>query len=79
MLAINGEKDTQVPPELNLPAIRKALQEGGNQHFEVDRLPGLNHLFQHAKTGAVAEYAQIEETFSPEALEKIAAWIVRQP
>ena len=79
VLAINGEKDTQVPPKLNLPAIRKALQEGGNRHFEVDELPGLNHLFQHAKTGAVAEYAQIEETFSPEALEKIAAWIVRQP
>jgi len=42
-------------------------------------LPGLNHLFQHAKTGAVTEYAAIEETFSPEVLEKIAAWIVRQP
>lgn len=79
VLAINGEKDTQVPPGLNLPAIRKALQEGGNQHFEVDQLPGLNHLFQHAKTGAVTEYAAIEETFSPEVLEKIAAWIVRQP
>jgi pimeloyl-ACP methyl ester carboxylesterase len=79
VLAINGEKDTQVPPELNLPAIRKALQDGGNRHFEVDELPGLNHLFQHAKTGAVTEYAAIEETFAPEALEKIAAWIARQP
>jgi hypothetical protein len=79
VLAINGEKDTQVPPELNLPAIRKALQEGGNRHFEVDELPGLNHLFQHAKTGSITEYAGIEETFAPEALEKIAAWIVRQP
>jgi len=75
VLALNGGRDTQVPPQLNLPAIRKALQEGGNQHFEVEELPGLNHLFQHAKTGAVSEYAQIEETFAPEALEKIAAWI----
>jgi hypothetical protein len=41
----------------------------------VDELPGLNHLFQHAKTGAFSEYAQIEETFAPEALEKIADWI----
>jgi len=77
VLALNGEKDTQVPPKLNLPAIRKALEEGGNKNFEADELPGLNHLFQHAKTGAVSEYAQIEETFAPEALEKIAAWIER--
>jgi uncharacterized protein len=55
-----------------------ALQDGGNQHFEVDEIPGLNHLFQHAKTGAVGEYGQIEETFAPE-VEKIAAWILRQP
>jgi hypothetical protein len=43
----------------------------------VDELPGLNHLFQHTKTGAFSEYAQIEETFAPEALEKIASWIGR--
>ncbi len=76
VLAINGEKDIQVPPKLNLPAIRKALQEGGNKNFETVELPGLNHLFQHAKTGAVSEYAQIEETLAPEALDKIASWIV---
>lgn len=76
VLAINGEKDTQVPPKQNLPAIRKALEEGGNRHFEVTELPGLNHLFQTAKTGAVLEYQQIEETVSPAVLEKIANWIL---
>jgi uncharacterized protein len=76
VLAINGEKDTQVPPKQNLPAIRQALEQAGNQHFETDELPGLNHLFQTAKTGAPAEYAQIEETMSPVALEKIAGWIL---
>jgi uncharacterized protein len=78
VLAINGEKDTQVPPALNLPAIRKALEEGGNKHFEIDELPGLNHLFQTAKTGAPSEYAEIEETMSPVALEKISSWILKQ-
>jgi len=78
VLAINGGKDTQVLPKQNLPPIRKALQEGGNQHFEVDELPGLNHLFQTAKTGAPAEYADIEETISPIALEKIASWILQR-
>jgi pimeloyl-ACP methyl ester carboxylesterase len=76
VLAINGGKDTQVVPTLNLPAIRAALQAGGNPHFEVDELPGMNHLFQHAKTGSVMEYAQIEETFAPEAMDKIATWIL---
>ncbi len=78
VLAIIGAKDTQVPAKQNLPAIRKALEEGGNKHFEVDELPGLNHLFQTAKTGAPSEYAQIEETISPVALEKMASWILRQ-
>jgi len=78
VLVLNGEKDKQVLPSQNLPAIRKALEEAGNKHFEIDELPGLNHLFQTAKTGSPMEYAQIEETMSPVALEKIATWILRQ-
>jgi uncharacterized protein len=76
VLAINGSLDLQVPPAQNLPAIRKAL--AGDPHAEVDELPGLNHLFQTAKTGSPAEYGQIEETISPVALDKIASWILKQ-
>lgn len=78
VLAINGSLDKQVLPDQNLPAIRKALEEAGNKNFEIDELPGLNHLFQTAKTGSPAEYAQIEETMSPVALEKMASWIAKQ-
>jgi hypothetical protein len=78
VLALNGEKDLQVPPKQNLPAIRKALEDAGNKNFEVDELPGLNHLFQDAKTGAPSEYADIEETISPVPLEKISSWILKQ-
>jgi pimeloyl-ACP methyl ester carboxylesterase len=77
VLAINGEKDLQVPPDTNLPPIRKALAAGGNQNFEVVELPGLNHLFQTAKTGGIGEYGEIEETMSPVALEKVASWILK--
>jgi hypothetical protein len=77
VLAINGEKDLQVPPKLNLPVIRKALEASGNKDFEVDELPGLNHLFQPATTGSPSEYGQIEETMSPVALEKISGWILK--
>ena len=77
VLDINGEKDLQVPPEQNLPPIRKALEAGGNKNFEVVELPGLNHLFQTAKTGGIAEYSEIEETMSPVVLEKVASWILK--
>ncbi len=78
VLAINGSLDKQVLPSQNLPAIRKALAEAGNKHVEIDELRGVNHLFQTAKTGAPSEYAQIEETMSPVALEKISNWILMQ-
>jgi fermentation-respiration switch protein FrsA (DUF1100 family) len=78
VLAINGANDKQVLPSQNLPAIRSALEEGGNKHFEVVELPGLNHLFQTAKTGSPNEYAEIEETISPVALEKMTVWILKQ-
>jgi pimeloyl-ACP methyl ester carboxylesterase len=76
VLALNGEKDLQVPPKSNLEAIKNALTEGGNINFETIELENLNHLFQNCETGAVAEYAQIEETISPEVLEIIKDWIL---
>ena len=78
VLVLNGSLDKQVLPVQNLPPIRKALAEAGNKNVEIDELPGLNHLFQTAKTGAPTEYAQIEETLSPVALEKMATWIGKQ-
>jgi uncharacterized protein len=79
VLALNGEKDLQVPPDLNLPTISKALTEGGNKNFEVVELPGLNHLFQTATTGSPTEYATIEETMSPVVLGKVSEWILKLP
>jgi pimeloyl-ACP methyl ester carboxylesterase len=78
VLAINGEKDLQVPPKENLSAVEKALQAGGNRNFAVKELSGLNHLFQTAETGAPAEYAKIEETISPTALQAMGDWILAQ-
>ncbi len=75
VLAINGEKDLQVPPKENLELIEKAMKEGGNENFKVAELKGLNHLFQEAETGSPNEYAKIEETISPAALNMISDWI----
>jgi len=75
ILALNGSKDGQVPPAQNLPAIRKAT--AANRDVTIVELPELNHLFQTARTGAVGEYADIEETVAPVALDTLSAWIVK--
>lgn len=76
VLAINGEKDLQVPAKEDLEGIERALRDGGNRDYKVVLLPGLNHLFQTSRTGAVSEYAQIEETIAPAALQVIGDWIL---
>lgn len=75
ILALNGEKDLQVPYEANLRGIEQAARESGNKDVTARMMPGLNHLFQTAKTGSPMEYATIEETFSPDALRLIGEWM----
>ena len=76
ILALNGEKDVQVPFKQNLPAIEAALKAAGNPDVTIWPFPNLNHLFQTSKTGLPNEYAQIEETMAPVVLEMIAKWIL---
>ncbi len=76
VLAINGEKDLQVPPKEDLEAIKAALIKGGNKNFKTVELKGLNHLFQTAKTGSPTEYNTIDETIAPIALKTIGDWIL---
>jgi uncharacterized protein len=78
VLALNGEKDLQVPPKVNLEAIKSGLTKGGNKNVTVKELAGLNHLFQECNTGAPSEYAQIEQTISPVALDEMLIWIKNQ-
>jgi len=75
VLAINGEKDVQCPPEENLAAIEQSLQKAGNKSYVVKMLPGLNHLFQTAESGSPYEYEQIAEIISPDALNLILEWM----
>jgi pimeloyl-ACP methyl ester carboxylesterase len=76
-LAIAGENDLQVPKE-NLPLIAAALARAKNADATVKLLPGLNHLFQHTKTGSPMEYAKIEESFAPEASALVSDWVVER-
>lgn len=73
VLALNGTKDTQVEPESNLGALRSGLQKNAKNKLEA--IEGVNHLFQHCKTGMTTEYGNIEETIAPEVLEKMVCWL----
>lgn len=75
VLALNGSKDLQVPAKENLTAIKNVLTKAGNSKVTTIELPNLNHLFQESKTGSPDEYEQIEQTFSPTALEEMLKWI----
>jgi pimeloyl-ACP methyl ester carboxylesterase len=76
VLALIGELDLQVVPDVNLPVIREALSASGRHDFRCTELEGLNHLFQTATTGSPSEYQAIEETFSPKALAAVTEWIL---
>lgn len=78
VLALNGDKDVQVPSTENLQAIKMALISGGNGDVTVKELKGLNHMFQECTTGMIDEYAKIDQTFSPIALIEISDWIKKQ-
>ena len=75
MLALNGSLDQQVLADKHLPVIEQSLPTGTPR--QVRKLEGLNHLLQHATTGAVSEYYQISETIAPEVLELIAEWLTQ--
>ncbi len=77
VLAVNGSLDFQVPSKENLEAIGQSLKKAGNPSFKTEELPGLNHLFQEAKTGAFSEYAEIEQTISPTVLNRMTGWILK--
>src|SRR5262249_25343841 len=73
VLALAGSKDLQVPAAENLGAINTALSN--DKEVTIAELPGLNHLFQEARTGSPLEYAAIQQTMSPAVLSLISSWI----
>ena len=73
VMALNGTKDTQVQCDRNIAALGAGLPSNSRSVIRAE--DGLNHLFQHCVTGEVSEYKSIEETFSPEVLSEMIAWI----
>ncbi len=75
VLDVGGEKDLLVPPDVNIPAVEKALKEGKHPEFTSKVFPGLDHPLRHAITGDLEEFPDVTEAIAPEALEYITDWI----
>lgn len=75
ILALNGDKDLQVPSKENLEAIKQHVVDvsGNNKYVS---LPNLNHLFQETTTGKISEYGQNEQTISPNVLKLLGEWLM---
>ncbi len=73
VMALNGTKDTQVQCDRNIEALEIGLPADSWNVIRAE--DGLNHLFQHCVTGELSEYKEIEETFSPEVISEMVAWI----
>lgn len=79
VLAINGSKDMQVNADSNLEAIEKYLSGGKCKYYEIQKLEGLNHLFQKAETGSADEYFLIQQTISEDVLVLMKDFILNHP
>ena len=75
VMLLQGGIDRQVVAEDNLPPIVASLAKTGNTDVTVRLIPGLNHLMQRAMTGVPAEYATIEQTIDPRAIEAVVEWV----
>lgn len=73
VFAAFGGKDIQVPATENMESLNKNLPKSKKDLLKI--YPSFNHLFQNAKTGAVGEYSEIEETINSELMKDLASWI----
>lgn len=74
-LIVAGGKDFVAPSDRHAPAIEQLLNGAPTDDVTLVVLPSLNHLLQDAETGLPTEYASLETSFSPDALNAISAWL----
>jgi pimeloyl-ACP methyl ester carboxylesterase len=75
VLAIWGERDTQVLPEINREKLEEIAMHNTSLQSDFVVMPGLNHLLQSCNTGLPDEYDSNAEAISPLALEVIGNWL----
>jgi len=74
VLGLFGGKDVQVIAGPESAALTAALG-GRDARSRVETIVDANHLFQTAVTGATTEYPTLDQTFTPELLPLLTAWV----
>ena len=74
VLLLNGTADLQVSARRNMTPLQRALHRA-NRKATAYRLDGVNHLFQPAPAQWPFVNGAQQPVFSPEALQKIEAWV----
>ncbi len=77
VLAISGEKDSQVPSS-EAALIEAALLEGGNEDVSVYVLSDLNHLLRNHPEEPNLTYRHVSDPVDARVSERIIAWIQEQ-
>lgn len=74
VLVMNGTKDILVSAEQSVPAIRQALDQGGNRQVTIAIIPGLNHFFHRVRDDSAGE-ALGYKAMAPDALSLLGDWV----
>lgn len=72
VLAIYGEKDSQVLPSPNITALRELNRPYGTEIIEIQEV---NHLFQTANSGMPGEYGMLDREFNEEFQQALIDWL----
>jgi len=76
VLAIFGEKDTQIDPFQGAEAYEKALKEAGNRFYREKLFPEADHGIIIAKTGCMKEQrARYRSSYAPGYIELMQNWL----
>ncbi|MDB5350115.1 MAG: hypothetical protein JWN86_1362 [Planctomycetota bacterium] len=86
VLAIYGEKDTSLPPEQNLPIIRRGLAKAGNKDVTIKVVPGADHGLKVTRPGGPKEVRERSKArkpgdgpdFAPGYLDLMTDWLTER-
>ena len=73
VLALYGEVDRSIPPEVNIPILEMALDVAGNRDFTIKVIPNASHSFKVAVTGGRNEKI-LPRRFAPDYLKTLLDW-----
>ena len=79
VLAVFGDRDTQIDPVQGAEAYREALARGGNPHSRVELVPGTDHNILLSETGCLGERERRSRAgwrdYPPAYLDLIEEWL----